>query len=81
MLAAMGTLAERIRRHINAMAYELAQQQSIPSTRHAQAIVEHIIRKEGGSVPPGHTVASLAKELLAATLQAASGATPRQKIS
>jgi len=81
MLAAMGTAAHGIWEHLDATARELARQQSIPSARHAEAIVAQIIRKEHTAVPAGHTAASLAKELVRAILETVSRTGERQKIS
>jgi hypothetical protein len=81
MLAAMEMAASGIWKHIDAAACELARQQSIPSARHAEAIIAHIVRKECAAMPAGHTAASLAKELVRAISQAASRTTERQKIS
>lgn len=64
----MDTPADGIWSQIDAAARELARQQSIPSARHAEAIVEHILRKLRATVPDGHTATSLAKELVRAVL-------------
>jgi hypothetical protein len=81
MLAAMDTRANGLWKHIHATARELARQQSIPSARHAEAIVEQIIRKERSAIPAGHTAASLAKELVRAILEAVPRTDERQKMS
>jgi hypothetical protein len=64
MLARMSTPAERVWERIRETAAKLAAERSLPSIRHAQAIVAHIIRAEAAELPPHHTVASLAEELL-----------------
>lgn len=62
----MEAAAHRIWGRIERTAIELAQLRSRPSARHAHAIIYQLIREEGAGMPAGHTVASLAKELLRA---------------
>jgi hypothetical protein len=57
----------RIWQRIHQTALQLAHQKSVPSTRHAKAIVLQIVREEGDELPTGYTVASLAEELRRAT--------------
>jgi hypothetical protein len=77
----MDTPSDSFWMHIQATARELARQQSIPSARHAEAIVQHIVRKEGASLPDGHTPASLAAELVRAIVEAVSRSAGHQKMS
>jgi hypothetical protein len=57
----------RIWQRIHQTAMELAHHKSVPSARHAEAIVLQIVREEGDELPSGYTVASLAEELRRAT--------------
>ncbi len=58
---------DRIWQRMHETAVQLAQEKSVPSARHAEAIVTQIVREERVDVPEGHTTASLAEELRRAT--------------
>ena len=58
---------DRVWERINNTAVDLAKRKSVPSTRHAEAIVLQIIREEAADLPTEHTVSSLAEELRRAT--------------
>jgi len=54
---------DRVWERINKTAVDLAKKKSLPSARHAEAIVLQIIREEAAELPAEHSVASLAEEL------------------
>jgi hypothetical protein len=60
----VNTPADRVWERIGETASKLAAMRSLPSQRHAQAIVAHIIRAEAVELPPKHTLETLADELL-----------------
>jgi Xaa-Pro aminopeptidase len=55
--------ADRVWERIQKTASELARRKSVPSERHAEAIVMHILREEGMELPSHDTIASLGKVL------------------
>ncbi|HEY9179879.1 MAG TPA: hypothetical protein VIO32_04115 [Candidatus Baltobacteraceae bacterium] len=59
--------SNRLWQRLNLTAQQLAQDKSLPSTRHAEAIIAQILREEGAAIPEDYTVASLAEELRRAT--------------
>lgn len=59
----MNRALDCLRRRIHETASALALQKSVPSRRHAQAIVLQILREERLQLPENYTVASLAEEL------------------
>lgn len=63
----MTSPVDRIWQRIHQMAMQLAQQRSLPSARHAEAMVLQMVREENIELPDGHTVTSLADELRRAT--------------
>lgn len=60
----MGTPADRVWERMRQTARMLAFKRSLPSLRHAEAIVSQIVREESIELPPPHTIATLARELL-----------------
>jgi hypothetical protein len=60
----VNTPAERVWERINETAGKLAAEKSMPSPRHAQAIIAQILRAEAVGLPPQHTIESLADELI-----------------
>jgi hypothetical protein len=60
----MGTPANRVWERIQETARMLAEQKSLPSLRHAEAIVSQIVREESIELPPAYTMATLARALL-----------------
>lgn len=63
----MASPPDRVWERIHKTARELAKKKSLPSTRHAEAIVLQIAREEDAQLPEDYTVASLAEELRRAT--------------
>jgi hypothetical protein len=63
----MTSSQDRIWQRIHQMARQLAQHKSLPSARHAEAIVLQMVREENIELPDGQTVTSLADELRRAT--------------
>jgi hypothetical protein len=63
----MTSSADRIWQRIHQMAMQLARDKSLPSARHAEAIVLQMVREENIDLPDEHTVSSLADELRRAT--------------
>jgi hypothetical protein len=68
MLSAMNRALDRLWQRIHETAMSLALQKSLPSPRHAEAIILQILREEDVQLPDDYTVASLAEELRRATL-------------
>ncbi|HKU68034.1 MAG TPA: hypothetical protein VJP85_09675 [Candidatus Baltobacteraceae bacterium] len=58
---------DRIWQRIHQTAVKLAHQKSLPSARHAEAIVLQLVREENLDLPDDQTVTSLAEELRRAT--------------
>lgn len=54
---------DRVRRRIHLAAQRLAKDKSIPSARHAEAIVAQILREEHAAIPEDSSVSALAEEL------------------
>lgn len=63
----MASPLDRVWERIHKTARELAQKKSLPSARHAEAIVLQIVREEDAQLPKDFSVTSLADELRRAT--------------
>ena len=63
----MASPPDRVWERIRKTARELAHKKSVPSARHAEAIVLQIVREENAHLPEDHTVALLAEQLRRAT--------------
>jgi hypothetical protein len=63
----MDISALRVWERVQKAASELAQRKSVPSERHAEAIVMHILREEGMEIPPQDMIASLGRLLRSAS--------------
>lgn len=63
LLRIMSTPADRVWQRIHEAAHELSQQKSLPSARHAEAIVWQILREENIEPPPYDVISALAEDL------------------